>query len=96
VITVKVHTILDIKKIIGKGEVEIPLKQGSTVQTLLETLLERWGKALADAVFEPESTRLFPYIRLMVNGRDIAFLNGLETVLREQDEILLLPPVSGG
>lgn len=95
-ITVKLHSILDIKKIIGQGEIEISLKEGSTAQTLLETMLERWGKALSGAIFEPDSTRLLPYIRLMVNGRDIAFLNGLETVLKEHDEILLLPPVSGG
>jgi molybdopterin converting factor small subunit len=32
----------------------------------------------------------------MVNGQDIAFLNRLETVLKEGDEILILPPVGGG
>jgi molybdopterin converting factor small subunit len=40
---------------------------------------------------------LFPYIRLMVNGRDIAFLEKkMETALQEGDEILIFPPVGGG
>jgi molybdopterin converting factor small subunit len=32
----------------------------------------------------------------MVNGRDIGFLKGMETVLQNGDEILILPPVAGG
>jgi molybdopterin converting factor small subunit len=32
----------------------------------------------------------------MVNGRDIAFLNGMETLLQEGDEFQMLPLVAGG
>jgi molybdopterin converting factor small subunit len=32
----------------------------------------------------------------MVNGRDITFLNGLKTILKDGDEILIIPPVAGG
>jgi molybdopterin converting factor small subunit len=45
---------------------------------------------------EPKGKALFPYIRIMVNGRDIAFLNRMDTVLQHGDEVLILPPVSGG
>jgi molybdopterin converting factor small subunit len=35
-------------------------------------------------------------MKLLVNGRDIDFLNRLETKLKEGDEVALFPPVGGG
>jgi molybdopterin converting factor small subunit len=59
-------------------------------------MIKKWGQELAARICEPDGIRPLPYIRLMVNGRDIAFLNRLETELQEGDEVLILPPVSGG
>jgi MoaD family protein len=95
-ITVKVRTILDLKKIIGSREVEFSVPKQSTLAKLLATMAERWGEELSSRLFEPNSLSPLPHIRLMVNGQDIAFLNRLETELQEGDEILILPPVSGG
>lgn len=95
-ICVKVHSILDIKKILGKGEVEVSVPQGSTLIHLLDVLVHSWGKKLRARLFEPDGERLLSTIRLMVNGRDIAFLNGVDTVLQEGDEVLILQPVAGG
>ena len=95
-ITLKVRTILDFKKILGKREVEISIPEKSTLQELLLKMVGTWGDELRSRLFEPNSTSPLPHIRLMVNGQDIAFLNGMETVLEEGDEILILPPVGGG
>ena len=95
-ITVKVRTILDLKKILGSGEVKLLIPPGSTLKALLGIMVEKWGHELATRICEPDAIVPLPYIRLMVNGRDIAFLNRLETELQEGDEILILPPVSGG
>ena len=95
-IRVKVHTILTLTKILGKGEVELSVPERSTLGELLTTMVNRWGDELASSLFEPKSTSVLPHIRLMVNGQDIAFLNRIETVLQDGDEVLILPPVSGG
>ena len=95
-ITVKVRTILDLKKIIGSGEVVLSVPEQSTLEELLTAMVSRWGDELASRLFEPKSTSVLPYIRLMVNGQDIAFLNRMETVLENGDGVLILPPVSGG
>jgi molybdopterin synthase sulfur carrier subunit len=95
-ITVKVRTILTIKKILGKGEIELSLPEKSTLKDLVTTLVNRSGDELASLLLEPETRNVLPHIRLMVNGRDIAFLEGMETVLQPGDEVLILPPVSGG
>jgi len=95
-ITVRVRTILYLKRIIGSGEVELSIPEGSTLEELLATMVKRWGEELSSRLLESNSTIPLPYIRLMVNGRDIAFLNRLKTELKEGDEILILPPVAGG
>jgi len=95
-ISIKIRTILDLKKAIGSREVTLLIPPATTLQALLDIMVEKWGKQLATRLCEPDSTRPLPHIRLMVNGRDIAFLNRLDTELQEGDEVLILPPVSGG
>ena len=95
-IVVKVRTILTLKTIMGSGETELSFPEGSTLAQLITTLVNRWGAELASHLYEPNTKSLRSHIRLMVNGRDIAFLEGMETVLRNGDEVLILPPVSGG
>jgi molybdopterin synthase sulfur carrier subunit len=95
-ITLKVRTILDFKRILGKREVQISVPEQSTLQELLLKMVDSWGDELESHLFKPNSTTTLPHIRLMVNGQDIAFLNGTETVLQDGDEILILPPVGGG
>jgi molybdopterin converting factor small subunit len=34
-------------------------------------------------------------LRLLVNGRDIAFLNGLDMKLQEGDTLSFIPPLAG-
>jgi molybdopterin synthase sulfur carrier subunit len=95
-IQVKVHTILNLKKILGRGDIDLTMNDGSTVKDVLMTMVETYGESLAAQLFDSEG-RLFPYIRLMVNGRDIAFLEKkMETALQTGDEILIFPPVGGG
>ena len=95
-IKVRVTTILALKKILGQGEVEVSLPAGSTVKDLLRWMIERWGGELASRLLDPGSDSPLPHVRFMVNGRSIEFLKGLDTVLQEGDEFLMLPLVSGG
>lgn len=90
------HTILGLKEVIGQRLTEIDLPQGSTVGDFLEYLRERWGDGLANRLFDPASGTVLPYVRIMVNGQTIEYLEGTETLLKEGDEVLILPPVSGG
>jgi len=98
-ITVKVRTILTIKSILGKGELDLRLPEGSSLDDLLFSLVSTYGEELsphligADAKGVVQKARI---TRIMINGRDIEFLNGLGTVLHEEDEVLILPIVSGG
>ena len=93
---VKVYTILALKKVLGEREFEVSIPPGSTVKDLITWMINKWGDKLSSHLFQPESDRLHPHIRFMVNGRGIEFLNGMETVLQDGDEFLMLPLLTGG
>lgn len=93
---VKLHTILGLKQVVGQRLTEIDLPHGSTVGDFLTYLKERWGEELSTHLFDPASGAVLPHVRIMVNGQVIQFMEGMETPLREGDEVLILPPVSGG
>ena len=63
---------------------------------VLISMVETYGEPLAAELYDSNG-RLFPYVRLMVNGRDIAFLDHkMETELQDGDEILILPLWAAG
>ncbi len=95
-IKVKIQTILTLKKVLGQRELEVSIREGSTVKDLLLWMIQRWGDALSPHLFYPGSRRLLPQIRLLVNGQDIHFLNGIDTILHEGDQFSLLPILTGG
>lgn len=95
-ITIKIYTILTLKQILGQREFEVSIQEGSTVKSLLAWMIERWGDKLSPHLFQPGSDRVLPHIRLLLNGRDIQFLNGVDTVLHDGDEFSILPILTGG
>ena len=95
-ITVIVKTILGLKQIIGHGQTEVLVPDGCTLKKLISSLVKIHGQDLAESLFKPGGSRMQPHIRLLVNGRDIGFLQGLQTILKDGDEVHLLPPVAGG
>jgi sulfur-carrier protein len=95
-IKVKIHTILTLKKVLGQREFEISIKEESTVRDLLSWMIQQWGDDLSPHLFSPGGDQLLPHIRLLVNGQDIQFLNGVGTILRDNDELTILPMLTGG
>ena len=93
---ITLHTILGLKEVIGQRLTEIDLPHRSTVEDFLTYMKERWGDKLSARLFDPDSGAVLPYVRIMVNGQTIQFLEGMDTQLKEGDEVLILPPVSGG
>ena len=47
-------------------------------------------------LIDPELNNPLPNAVILVNGRDIGLLNGLETELAGGDEVILIPVIHGG
>ena len=69
---------------------------GDTVKDVLLSLTEQYPP-LNELIFEAgEDVKLCGYINVFLNGNNIKHMEGLATILNEDDELGIFPPVSGG
>ena len=61
----------------------LKLEEGATVRSIIRLLSEGAGRNIEG-------------FTVLVNGRNIELLRGLETELMDGDLVVLLPPLSGG
>jgi sulfur-carrier protein len=93
---ITIHTILEIRQALGQKLIEVDLPKDSTVEDLLAHMKKRWGEKLNSRLFHPDDGKVLEHLQIMVNGRTIRFLKGMNTLLEEGDEVLIMPLVSGG
>ena len=93
---ITLRSILKLKEALGGTDLALKFPEGTTVSGLLDYMRDRWGERISSHLFDPQNGLPLPYVRIMVNGQTIQFLDGLGTVLKEGDEVLLLPLVGGG
>ncbi len=78
----------------GLATVEVPWAPGDRVGSVLRELVRR-QPGLAGCILD-EQGALVPFVTVFLDGRDIRYLDGLDTVLDGQAEIAIFPPVAGG
>lgn len=71
-------------------------KEGATVEKVLKRLSEIYGQDFVEYAFDRRTGEIQNYLLLLVNGRSINVLGGLETKLVDGDVLAILPPVGGG
>ncbi len=89
---VKVYATL--RPIVGGAVAPVETGPGQTVRELVDELVTRWPGLRPEMV--DEQGNLLPRIQIFVNGRSIAFGEGLATVLPVDANVAIFPPVGGG
>jgi molybdopterin synthase sulfur carrier subunit len=90
----RVRIFATLRLLVGAKEVEVDVEAGDTVQNMLEKLTAKYP-ALSKRVLDDEGN-LQSSITVLVNGRNIKFLDGLNSPIQEGDALALFPPVGGG
>ena len=93
---VKVKFFALVRELTGKREEVVDLDDQATVRTLLSKLVEEYGAKFSDYVFDPASKEPRGHLQFLMDGRNIALMQGLDTVLKEGVSLAILPPVGGG
>lgn len=94
---VKVEYLGHIRNIIRSvREEEVEIREGSSVADLLMVLSGKYGDPFKKAVYEKSGTDVKSNYIITVNGYLLNQLKGLETKLKNNDHVTLLPIVSGG
>jgi sulfur-carrier protein len=76
----------------GAPSIEV---EGATVGEALDALFALHGE-LRDRISEADGGGLRRFVNVYVNGDDIRFGDGLDTVVPDGGEITILPAVAGG
>jgi molybdopterin synthase sulfur carrier subunit len=83
-----------LRPLVGQRAIEVAVPPGGTVGDMLARTAASYP-ALGARMLD-EGGRPTRAVHVLVNGRSIAFLDGVDTVLQEGDRIALFPPVGGG
>ena len=90
---VRMKMFANMQEISGTGEVSL---EADTVMSALEQLVDMFARLKAE-IFEDYGRReLKARVKIMVNGRNIDYLDGLETRLSEGDRVAVFPILAGG
>ncbi len=76
----------------GEKKTEV---SASTLREVVDKLVVKYGDAFRERIFDP-SGKLKRLLNFYVNGKNVRFLKQLETPLNDNDEVSILPTVSGG
>jgi molybdopterin synthase sulfur carrier subunit len=92
-ITVKFVGVL--RHVSGANELALDCKGDLSIKELMNEITKKLP-ALKRSLIDKQLEDPRPNALILVNGREISVLNGLETNLKDGDEIILVPVVHGG
>jgi MoaD family protein len=79
----------------GKSLVSLALKK-TTVQAMIQSLAASLPKDAKKLFLDSDLNYLEPNMLILINGKEISVLKGLETEIKEDDEIVVIPVSHGG
>ncbi len=93
-VRVRLFTIL--RELAGKGDIALEFNvEVVTVSDVLRELVRRFGRNFGDYLLNQRG-KVQDHLQLLVNGRNIELMKGLDTHLEEGDIVAIVPPVGGG
>ena len=95
---IKVRGYLTFRNSIGKRLFYEDEREFFTLGDLLRKLSkEGFGGELEGMILDPETSRSRPHIAILINGNHYTHLpDGLDTRLKDGDEVSIFPPIAGG
>jgi len=92
-----VKSFLTLRKVMdGQAFLEIEAEE-LTIRQLLEKLCNRFGENLRNMIFDPEAQKESQNIKILINGRHFRHLpEGLDSQLKDGDEVCIFPLMAGG
>jgi MoaD family protein len=83
------------RSISGKSKLSIKIEDMISLKEFIRRLVEEQPK-LKKALIDPELEDPRPNTLILVNGKEISVLNGLDTMLNDEAEVVFVPVVHGG
>ena len=88
---IKVYATL--RDIVGAPVVHLDSGPPMTVDNLLQEMCDQYPGIRSKLLYKDD---WHPGAHILINGRDMRYLDGLETAVSPTDEVRIFPPVGGG
>ena len=83
-----------LRDIVGEKTIEVPFQDGQTVRDLMNDI-QTLQPALHAEILDREGN-LTGMVHVLIHGRNIDWLQGMDTVIEDHHQIVLMPPSAGG
>ncbi len=93
---VKVHYISLVKSYTNKTQEEITLNDNTDLSQLLDKVAETYGRQFIAEVYDPKKKEMKQTFVAMINGVLMDQLEGINTPLKNGDNIILMSLMTGG
>jgi molybdopterin synthase sulfur carrier subunit len=95
-IQIEVRLLGIFQRLSGKKHFQITLNEQTTVKQFVTKLTEIFPDEFKQVLVDSQLDDPRPNALILVGGKEIGALQGLETEIKEGDEIVLVPRVHGG
>jgi len=93
--TTTVKFIGSFRSISGKDKLVLKSENSTPLRAVIKSIVKEYPK-LKRALIDPELQEPKTSMLILVNGKEISVLNGLETMIKDGDEVVFVPVVHGG
>jgi len=93
---VKVHYLSLVKSFTKTSQDEFNLNEASSLSDLLCDVAEKYGKPFTQEVYNPAQKEMKSTFVTMVNGVLMGQLQGINTPLKDGDNVIIMSLVTGG
>jgi len=94
-VKVKVRLLGVFRGFSGKSQLSLELEQ-PTMRNAIQTLTQLLSTEARRLLIDPELNDPRPNALILLNGKEISALKGLETEIKEGDEVTIIPVSHGG
>ncbi len=95
-ISVQIEFMGTLQQLTGAQRITLQFGEPVTVEDIVDKLLKSFSSEFKEFLVDPELNDPRPNVLLVLNRTEIGALNGLETVVRNGDKLILIPTSHGG
>ena len=96
VIQVNVRFLGVFQRLSGKKQFKLELEEPATVKNAIAKLTETFSEEFKQVLVDSQLNDPRPNALILVGGKEISALQGLETEIKDSEELVLIPMVHGG